>query len=108
MSRARDSAIAAATALFSDRGYSQATIREIAALANLSTAMVMKCVGSKQELFHKVAAVTPLPLPASPRSDLGQALVRDLVDRFDADTVEPTTRAIMLRLTAPDRTTRRW
>ncbi|AHK31672.1 hypothetical protein OPAG_05014 [Rhodococcus opacus PD630] len=102
MSRARDAALAAAAALFSERGYSQVTIRDIAALAELSPAMVMKCVGNKQELFLEVATVEPLPLPACPSSDLGQALVRDIFDRFYADTVEPMTRAIMLRLTAPD------
>jgi AcrR family transcriptional regulator len=102
MSRARDAAIAAATELFAERGYRQVTIRDIATLAGLSPAMVMKSVGNKQKLFHDVVTVEPLPLHSVPTSELGTALVRDLLDRFHADAVEPMTRVLMLRMTAPD------
>ncbi|MDV6270855.1 TetR/AcrR family transcriptional regulator [Rhodococcus globerulus] len=102
MSRARDATIAVATELFAERGYSDVTIRDIAYLANLSPAMIIKCFGSKENLFHEVATVKPLSLPDVPDSELGERLVRDLFDRFQANAIEPMARAFVLRLTAPD------
>lgn len=102
MSRARDATIAAAAELFAERGYNEVTIRDIAQLANLSPAMIIKCFGSKQNLFHEVATVRPLSLPDIPDSELGESLVRDLFDRYHANAVEPIARAFMLRFTAPE------
>jgi len=64
--------------------------------------MVMKCGGSKRELFYQAATLTPPPLPDVPVSELGEALVRELLDRFAREALEPLNRALVLRLSAPD------
>jgi len=94
--------VAAATKLFAERGYRHVTIRDIALTAGLSPAMVMKAVGSKEKLFHQVAVVQPLELAGIADEDLGRALVQNIIERMQANAVEPMGRAIMLRLTAPD------
>lgn len=98
----RQAILAAAAELFAERGFDQVTIRDIAARADLSPAMVMKCGGSKRELFYEAATVTPPPLPDVPVGELGAALVRELLDRFERDAIEPLNRALVLRLSAPD------
>ncbi|WP_063034913.1 TetR/AcrR family transcriptional regulator [Nocardia grenadensis] len=102
MTRARDAALAAASKLFAERGYRQVTIRDIALAAELSPAMVMKVVGSKEKLFHEVAEFQPLDLTGIPHEELGRTLVGNIIQRMRANAVEPLGRAIMLRLTAPD------
>ncbi|WP_280417278.1 TetR family transcriptional regulator [Nocardia carnea] len=102
MTRARDAALAAAAKLFAERGYRHVTIRDIALAADLSPAMVMKVVGSKEKLFHEVAEVQPLELAGIPDDALGRTLVQHIIERMHANAVEPLGRAIMLRLTAPD------
>ncbi|MGH3657831.1 MAG: TetR family transcriptional regulator [Micromonosporaceae bacterium] len=94
--------LAAATEEFAERGYDQVTIRDIAARAGCSPAMVMKCGGSKRDLFYAAATINPPPLPDAPTSRLGAALVGDLIARFTDHSLEPLNRALVLRLTAPD------
>src|SRR5690606_10516343 len=94
----RAAVLAAARELFAERGFNQVTIRDIAARSNLSPAMVMKCGGSKQQLFYEAATLTPPPLPDVPLADLGRALVRELLERHTRDAIEPLTRALVLRL----------
>lgn len=101
-SGSRAAVLAAARELFAERGFNQVTIRDIAARADLSPAMVMKCGGSKKQLFYEAATVTPPPLPDVSLAELGHALVRDLLDRYQRDAIEPLTRALVLRLSAPD------
>lgn len=48
------------------------------------------------------AGSAPPPLPDVPMAELGRALVRDLLDRYEGDAIEPLTRALVLRLSAPD------
>ncbi len=100
--RSRDAILTAAAELFAERGFDQVTIRDIATRANLSPAMVMKCGGSKKQLFYRTARITPPPLPAVPDSELGEALVRELLDRFGRSDVESLNRTLVLRLSAPD------
>lgn len=97
----RRAILAAAGELFAERGFNQVTIRDIAARAGLSPAMVMKCGGSKHDLFYAAAVVTPPPLPDVPVARLGETLVRELLARVDADAIEPLNRALVLRLSAP-------
>jgi AcrR family transcriptional regulator len=98
----REAILAAAAELFAEHGYNQVTIRDIAARADLSPAMVMKCGGSKRDLFYEVATLVPPPLPDVPLPRLGEALVADLLQRFTDDALEPLNRALVLRLSAPD------
>lgn len=98
----RAAILAAAAELFAERGYRQVTIRDIAARAGASPAMVMKCGGSKQELFYETATINPPPLPDVPLDRLGRALVAELLDRAAEASIEPLTRSLVLRLSAPD------
>lgn len=100
--RSREAILSAAAELFAERGFNQVTVRDIATRANLSPAMVMKCGGSKKDLFYRAAKITPTPLPDVPASELGDALVRELLDRFARRAIEPLNRTLVLRLSAPD------
>lgn len=101
-SSSRQAILDAASLLFSTRGYGQVTIRDIAARAGTSPALVMKCGGSKQDLYHATARIVPPPLPDVPDAALGRALVSDLLGRHQRGDLEHLARALMLRLTAPD------
>lgn len=98
----RQAILHAAGQLFSTRGYGQVTIRDIAALAGTSPALVMKRGGSKQDLYQATARIVPPPLPDVPDEQLGRALVNDLLERQQRGDLEHLARALMLRLTAPD------
>lgn len=78
----REAIIAAARALFSEHGYRGVTVRDIAAAAGVSPALVIKHYGSKAELFH---AIGPHRIPLSgldlPRAALGRALVQKVLTR---------------------------
>ena len=52
--RTRLKLLDAARALFADRGYEAATVRDIAAAANLSTGAVFASFADKADLFHEV------------------------------------------------------
>ncbi len=92
----------AAAELFARNGFPEVTIRAIAARAGTSPALVMKVAGSKEELFHRTAAIIAPPLPEVPAAELGPALVRELLDRQRRGDLEHLGRAIMLRVNAPD------
>ena len=98
----RQAILDAARELFSTRGYGQVTIRDIAALAGTSPALVMKCGGSKQDLYQATARIVPPPLPDVPDERLGHALVNELLERHQRGDLEHLARGLMLRLTAPD------
>ena len=98
----REAILAAAAELFAEHGFNQVTIRDIAARAELSPAMVMKCGGSKRELFYEAATIVPPQLPDVPHSHLGETLVRELLQRFTDNSLEALNRALVLRLSAPD------
>lgn len=78
----REAIIAAARALFSEHGYKGVTVRDIAAAAGVSPALVIKHYGSKAELFN---ALGPHRIPLGeldlPRSALGRALVQKVLTR---------------------------
>lgn len=98
----RQAILDAASELFSNRAYGQVTIRDIAARAGTSPALVMKRGGSKQDLYQATARIIPPPLPDVPDERLGHALVGDLLERHQRGDIEHLARALMLRLTAPD------
>ena len=89
----RDAIVAVAREMFARRGYTATTIKDIAAAAGCSPALVMKLTGSKAELFAAAdpsAVVLEEPRvapPAGGRSDalesVGCQLVRRVVDRRD-------------------------
>ena len=54
--RTREKIVAAATALFSERGYEGATIRDIAKAAGMSTGAVFASFADKSDLFGEIVA----------------------------------------------------
>ncbi|NLG21625.1 MAG: TetR/AcrR family transcriptional regulator [Actinomycetales bacterium] len=103
MSDTREQVLQTARRLFGERGYAAVTIREIAAGAGVSPAMVMKVGGSKEQLHADATPLEPRPLaPDVPLDGLGELLVhRVLTRREDAD-AEPWLRALYLIADAPD------
>ena len=81
----RDRIMAAAKKIFGRDGFDVATIRAIAAEADINPAMVMRYFGSKELLF---AAVTTLKIDRSylarvPKGKIGETIIRDGLDRWD-------------------------
>ncbi len=77
----------AARERFAADGYDRTTIRAIAADAGIDPSMVMRYYGSKQQLFAS-AAHLDLELPdlaALPPDQVGRALARHIVDRWEPD-----------------------
>jgi AcrR family transcriptional regulator len=104
----RATVVDAARRLFGERGYKSVTIRDVAAEAGLSPAMVMKVVGSKAKLYADAAPMDPEPYnPQVPPALVGYELVRRVLQRRDAEASEPWARAIYLTRDAPDPETAR-
>ncbi|MDO5738581.1 MAG: TetR family transcriptional regulator [Ornithinimicrobium sp.] len=98
-----DRVLQVARRLFGECGYAAVTIREVAAQAGVSPAMVMKIAGSKEQLYGLATPAEPAPLLAdTPIEGLGELLVRRMLERRDQDAAEPWLRAMYLRADAPD------
>jgi AcrR family transcriptional regulator len=94
----RDRILEAARLIFGREGYDHATIRGIAAEANINPAMVMRYYHNKESLF---AAVTDFKINMSayagvPKSRLGEALVRRVLENWESPESGPSRRAILL------------
>ena len=79
--------LAAAKQRFAESGYERATIRAIAADANIDPSMVMRYFGNKDQLFA-TAADFDLQLPDLSdvgRDELGTRLVSHFLDRWERD-----------------------
>jgi AcrR family transcriptional regulator len=99
----RDAILQAARRLFGERGYAATTIREIAAEAGVSPALVMKACGSKEQLYADATPLEPTPIDAEqPLSGLGELLVRRMLDRRGDEVAEPWLRGLYLISGAPD------
>ncbi|MFB9879476.1 TetR family transcriptional regulator [Planobispora siamensis] len=79
--------LTAARERFAADGYEKATIRAIAADAEIDPSMVMRYFGSKDKLFAAAAEVDlRLPdLTALPRETVGAALAAHFLDRWEED-----------------------
>lgn len=99
----RAEVLQAARRLFGERGYAAVTIREIAAAAGVSPAMVMKVGGSKEALHTLATPLEPEPLSGEvPLEGLGELLVRRILTRRREAGAEPWLRALYLLADAPD------
>jgi AcrR family transcriptional regulator len=79
--------LAAAREHFAAGGYERATIRAIAADADIDPALVMRYFGNKEKLFA-AAADFDLRLPdlaVLPRDQVGAAFVHHFIDRWESD-----------------------
>jgi AcrR family transcriptional regulator len=85
--RTRAAILAAARAIFAERGFDAATVRDIAARAQIDPAMVIRYFGSKEQLFAR-ATDFDLALPrldGVPKRGIGAALVRHFLDRWEGE-----------------------
>lgn len=99
----REHVLQVARRLFGERGYGAVTIREIAAEAGVSAALVMKVGGSKEALHADATPLEPTPLdPGVPLVDMGERLVRRMLHRREDAVAEPWLRALYLVADAPD------
>lgn len=99
---AREAIIAAASELFGTAGYAAVTIKDIAARAGYSPAMVMKTMGSKAQLYAAAAPSTFAEVDSAAAEPMGFQLVRRLVDRRNRDEPEPWVIASIRVHDAPD------
>ncbi|MCU1518647.1 MAG: TetR family transcriptional regulator [Pseudarthrobacter sp.] len=98
-----DAILRSASHLFGERGYRAVTVRDIAADAGVSAALVMKLFVSKEKLF---AAVQPdeslLAELDMPMSELGRALVFRVLIRRERGMQEPWANIPFAVLNSPD------
>ncbi|TQF66374.1 TetR/AcrR family transcriptional regulator [Rhodococcus spelaei] len=100
----RDAVIAAARDLFARRGYTATTIKDIAAAAGCSPALVMKLMGSKAGLLAAADPSEPtITDELGAREPVGHGLVRRLVERRDTDAPEPLATVLLLIHESEDR-----
>lgn len=85
----------AATAAFTERGYSQTGLREIAAQAEVATSLVVKYYGTKANLFELALIGALVPPGTVAKTDLGKRLVKEVADP-KANIVAPAMIALSL------------
>lgn len=103
--RTRAAILAAAQQLFAGQGYELTTVRDIAAIADIDPAMVIRYFGSKDELFAR-AAVFNLKLPdlsKAERSEIGETLVRHFLSLWEGENANGAM-PILLRSAASNET----
>ncbi len=93
--------LAAAARVFVAAGYERATIRAVAAAAEVDAGLVMHYFGSKQELFRRVIGDAPAPAVSGPPGQAAEQILATLADRLAN---EPVASLTLLRsmLTNPD------
>ena len=90
-SRTRDDILAAARASFAEVGYDRATIRGIAAEAQVDPALVLHYFGSKDELFGAALQIPVEPGQVLRRvmdqrvDDMGSAIVRTFLEAWEPE-----------------------
>ena len=103
-SDARARIIAAAVDEFAERGYDGATIRSIAGRAGVDSALVHHYFGTKADLFAEAVGMPLRPdmdvpaILAGPRDEVGERLVRYILEAFEDPDVRR--RGVMLMRTA--------
>ncbi|MCZ2401608.1 TetR family transcriptional regulator [Paenarthrobacter sp. Z7-10] len=99
----RSAIIGAGRELFGERGYTAVTIKDVAARAGFSPAMVMKVMGSKADLYAVSAPPAPVMDDGGGADEpVGYQLVRRLIARRDNGEAEPWAMAPLLIQQAPD------
>lgn len=82
----RDRILAEARRLFAEQGYERTTIRSVGAAAEVNPSMVLRYYRSKEDLFATAATIDfRMPdLAALPLEERGEALVRHVLERWNA------------------------
>jgi AcrR family transcriptional regulator len=84
----------AATEVFFGAGYDRATIRAVAARADVDAGLVMHYFGSKQELYRRVIEAAPIPEVAGMPSEAAEQILAGIAARL---TDAPTASLALLR-----------
>lgn len=102
-SRSHEAILQSAAYLFGERGYRGVTVRDIAAEAGVSAALVIKLFLSKEKLYAAVRPDEPeLAELNVPRSELGKALVFRVLMRRERGMQEPWANIPFAVLDSPD------
>lgn len=102
-SSSRDTLLRTARRMFAARGYSDVSIRDIAAAAGVSPALVIKHFGTKEAMFSEAVRFEPSEVVAvAPLEEMGETLVRRVLEAQRAGRPAPLTRAVVLVLPSPD------
>lgn len=101
--RTQQRILAAARQLFAEHGYQRTTIRAVAAAARTDPGLVMRYFGSKDELFGRVARMSPEESITGGPDEVAEAVLASLAAKL---TGEPTATLASLRsmLTHPEAT----
>jgi AcrR family transcriptional regulator len=81
----------AATRVFFGAGYERATIRAVAAAAEVDAGLVMHYFGSKRELFRRVIDAAPLPEIGGAPGQAAEQILASLADRLANEPVASLT-----------------
>lgn len=83
----RNAILVAARKLLTERGYEATTIRAVAAEVGVDPSMVMRYYGNKAGLFSTAINVDLHldQVPGTPKSQLGKALARHFLNRWEGD-----------------------
>jgi AcrR family transcriptional regulator len=97
----RNAILAAARKLLSEQGYEATTIRAVAAEVGVDPSMVMRYYGNKAGLFGAAVDVDLYleKAPAAARDQLGDALARHFVSRWEGELSDEAT-TLLLRSAA--------
>ncbi|GGF30688.1 TetR/AcrR family transcriptional regulator [Subtercola lobariae] len=93
-SETRQAILTAAQARFAQDGYTAATIRKIAADANVDAALVMQFFGSKEELFATIMSISPAAMSRitvafeGPEEGIGERLTRAYLELWEGPPAE--------------------
>jgi AcrR family transcriptional regulator len=100
-SATRTAILAAARKLLTEQGYEATTIRAVAAEVGVDPSMVMRYYGSKAGLFDAAVDVDLYldKVPPTPRSQLGRALARHFLSRWEGELSDEAT-TLLLRSAA--------
>jgi AcrR family transcriptional regulator len=107
----RDRILQAARAIFGRDGYDHATIRGIAAEAKINPAMVMRYFGNKESLFAAVTELRKLntaDFAGTPKSRLGEAMVRDVLRSWEDPQTGPAQRAMLIAAASSEAARAKW
>ena len=102
-SGSRQLILVSARARFAKDGYAGATIRKIAADAEVDASLVMQFFGSKEDLFREAMAITPSALSRisdafdGPTDALGERVTRAFLGLWDDDAAHAEPLLAMLR-----------
>src|ERR1700724_4486191 len=77
----------AATQVFFSAGYDRATIRAVAAAAEVDAGLVMHYFGSKQQLYRRVIDTAPVPDLSGTPAEAAEQILAGVADRLPSTPV---------------------